>query len=68
MTEPNEQYAYVTFAGDFDPDDISSRIGMAPTESWRKGDINPRTQLEEIQPLVAVFTPRQDVLLGSSHR
>jgi hypothetical protein len=46
MTEPNEQYAYFSITGDFDPDDISRLAGVAPTESWRKGDVNPRTQLE----------------------
>jgi Domain of unknown function (DUF4279) len=46
MTEPNEQYAYFTISGDFDPADISKLIGVVPTEAWLKGDINPRTQLE----------------------
>jgi hypothetical protein len=46
MTEPNEQYAYFTISGDFDPVDISKRLGVMPTEAWVKGDINPRTQLE----------------------
>jgi len=46
MTEPNEQYAYFTISGDFNPVDISKRLGMMPTEAWGKGDINPRTQLE----------------------
>jgi hypothetical protein len=46
MTENNEQYAYFTVVGDFDPADISQSLGIAATESWRKGDVNPRTQLE----------------------
>jgi hypothetical protein len=46
MTEPNEQYAYFTITGDFDPAEISQQAGMSPTEQWRKGDINPRTKLE----------------------
>ncbi len=46
MTEPNEQYAYFTIIGDFDPADISKLVGVTPTEAWVKGDINPRTQLE----------------------
>jgi hypothetical protein len=46
MTEPNEQYAYFSITGDFDPPEISRTVGVAPTESWRKGDVNPRTQLE----------------------
>jgi Domain of unknown function (DUF4279) len=46
MTEPNEQYAYFTITGDFDPAEISQQAGMTPTEQWRTGDINPRTKLE----------------------
>ena len=46
MTETNEQYAYFTVNGDFDPSDISQLVGMPPTKSWRKGEINQRTHLE----------------------
>ncbi len=46
MTEPNEQYAYFSITGDFDPADISMAVGIAPTESWVKGSTNPRTQRE----------------------
>jgi hypothetical protein len=46
MTEPNEQYAYFTLTGDFDPAEISKRVGVTPTECWLKGDVNPRTQHE----------------------
>jgi hypothetical protein len=46
MTELNEQYAYFTITGDFDPADISQMVGVTPTECWLKGDVNPRTQLE----------------------
>ena len=46
MTEPNEQYAYFTLSGDFDPVEISKLVGVTPTECWLKGDVNPRTQHE----------------------
>ena len=46
MTETNEQYAYFTVTGDFDPADISQVVGVSPTECWLRGDVNPRTQLE----------------------
>jgi hypothetical protein len=46
MTEPNEQYAYFTISGDFDPAEISKRVDVTPTEAWVKGDINPRTRYE----------------------
>lgn len=46
MTEPNEQYAYFTVVDSFDPEEITSFVGMKPTECWKKGEINPRTQFE----------------------
>lgn len=46
MTEPNEQYAYFTITGDFDPAEITEVAGIAPSDSWRKGDVNPKTHLE----------------------
>ncbi|HWQ52879.1 MAG TPA: DUF4279 domain-containing protein [Bryobacteraceae bacterium] len=46
MTEANQQYAYFTVTGDFDPADISELVVVTPTECWLKGDVNPRTQYE----------------------
>ena len=46
MSEANEQYAYFTIAGDFDPDEITRAVGVTPTSSWRKGDLHPRTRTE----------------------
>jgi hypothetical protein len=46
MTEPNTCRAYFTLVGEFDPMEISARVGMKPTRSWKKGDINPSTQRE----------------------
>jgi hypothetical protein len=46
MIEPNEQYAYFTVSGDFDPSEISKLIGLSPTECWRRGDLNPKTHYE----------------------
>jgi len=46
MTEPNIYRAYFTLVGDFDPADITLRLGIEPTRSWKKGDINPNTQYE----------------------
>jgi Domain of unknown function (DUF4279) len=46
MTRPNEYRAYFTLVGEFDPTDISRRLGLEPTSSWKKGDLNPRTQFE----------------------
>ena len=42
----NEQRAYFFFVGDFDPAEVSARIGIEPTRFWKKGDVNPKTQLE----------------------
>jgi hypothetical protein len=46
MTEPNEQYAYFTITGDFDPAELSGLVHTKPTESWVRGSVNPRTQHE----------------------
>lgn len=42
----NEQYAYFTVTGYFDPADITERVGVAPTESWRKGDVHRGNRFE----------------------
>jgi len=34
----NEQYAYFAVADGFDPADITARVGVQPTDSWRRGD------------------------------
>lgn len=37
--EVGNSYVYFALSGeDFDPEEISDRIGIKPTESWRKGD------------------------------
>ncbi|MGO9340216.1 MAG: DUF4279 domain-containing protein [Terracidiphilus sp.] len=46
MTKDNEEYAYLTVVGDFDPDAITARIGLKPSESWTKGDRSERTRIE----------------------
>jgi len=42
----NRYRAYFTLVGEFDPTEITSRLGLAPTESWKKGERNPRTHFE----------------------
>jgi hypothetical protein len=46
MTEDNEQYAYFTITDSFDPAEITQRLGVEPTKSWRKGDLHPKNRLE----------------------
>lgn len=46
MTKDNEQYAYFTVVGSFDPGDITARVGLEPTESWRQGDVSAKTAQE----------------------
>jgi hypothetical protein len=46
MTKDNECYAYFTLAGEFDPKEITERLGIEPTDSWKKGDTNEKTRLE----------------------
>jgi Domain of unknown function (DUF4279) len=45
-TRDNEYSAYFTVTGDFDPAEISDRLGLEPTSCWRKGDRNEKTHLE----------------------
>lgn len=46
MSELNEQYAYFTTVGDFDPEEITRLLAITPSDSWRIGDLHPRTRLE----------------------
>ena len=46
MTRDNEQYAYLTFTGDFDPNTITEQLKLSPTKCWRKGDLNERNSRE----------------------
>lgn len=46
MSQDNEQYAYFTITGAFDPAEITRRVGLEPTESWRRGDTQPKTLRE----------------------
>ena len=46
MSQPNEQYAYFTVTGEFDPQSITERLLVLPSDSWKKGDLHPRVQRE----------------------
>jgi hypothetical protein len=46
MTKDNEQYAYLTVVGDFRPESVTAKLGLEPSETWKKGDRNERTHLE----------------------
>ncbi|MBY0227803.1 MAG: DUF4279 domain-containing protein [Gemmataceae bacterium] len=46
MIEDNQQYAYFAVCEGFDPAEITARVGVPPTESWRQGDVCPRTRME----------------------
>jgi hypothetical protein len=46
MNNANEQRAYFTVTGDFDPEEISLKVGASSSRSWKKGEINSRTGLE----------------------
>lgn len=39
MNKNNNSYVYFAFKGDnFNPQDITNRLGIKPTDSWNKGD------------------------------
>ena len=45
MPEPNECFAYFTIVGDdLNPEEITEALGITPTDSWKKGDLNPRNR------------------------
>lgn len=46
MVDDNQQYAYFALEGDFDPADITAKVGVQPTKCWRRGDICDRTRRE----------------------
>jgi hypothetical protein len=46
MSRPIEQYAYFTVTNSFEPEEITRRVGIAPTESWRKGDRHPTRDMD----------------------
>jgi hypothetical protein len=46
MSQPNEQYAYFALTGSFDPEEITARAGVDSSDSWRAGDLHPRTRRE----------------------
>jgi len=46
MSKENEQYAYITVVGDFNPEAITARVGLKPSEAWIKGERNERTHRE----------------------
>jgi hypothetical protein len=46
MTASNKYRAYFTVFGEFDPEDVTRVLGLQPTRTWRKGDMNPETGLE----------------------
>ena len=46
MTRANEQYAYFTVTGDFEPDSVTAALGLDPTDAWKKGSRNEATHYE----------------------
>jgi len=47
MTDSNDCYAYFALAGSFDPDAITSQLGVNPTRATREGDAIPKTKLRK---------------------
>jgi hypothetical protein len=39
MQRPDTQYAYFHVRGSFDPEDVTRRVGVTPTETKREGDV-----------------------------
>ena len=47
MMSNNDCYAYFALAGSFDPDAITSQLGVNPTRATREGDPIPKTTLRK---------------------
>jgi hypothetical protein len=45
MKKPNECYAYFCVSGSFEPDQITERVGLKPTESSREGELIPKSTM-----------------------
>ncbi len=56
MIVDNEQYAYFALDGSFDPANLTARIGVQPTECWRRGDICDRTRRERQSSRWSVYS------------
>jgi hypothetical protein len=39
MNTRNSCYTYFRIVGDFNPDDVSERLGLTPEKSWKIGDL-----------------------------
>ena len=46
METKNRCYTYFRIVGDFDPDVISTRLGIIPNDSWKPGDLRKDRSLQ----------------------
>lgn len=56
MVGDNEQYAYFAVEGSFDPAEITARLGVAPTKSWRCGEIRPPWKAKRTQSRWSLYS------------
>jgi hypothetical protein len=56
VLKDNEQYAYFVVYGDFDPAEVTRRVGRSPTNSWRRGDLCPKTQRERSSSAWSIYS------------
>ena len=45
MTDQNNCYAYFCIRDSFDPEQITKRLGVEPTETFREGELIPKTSM-----------------------
>jgi hypothetical protein len=56
MQKPDTRYAYFHVRGSFDPDDVTRRVGVTPTETKREGDAIGTTSKKRPCSLWALYS------------
>ena len=50
--ETGNSYVYFALTGDnFDTDEVTNRLGITPTDSWRKGDKGKYKRKHSVNPV-----------------
>jgi hypothetical protein len=56
MTDQNNCYAYFCIRDSFDPEQITKRLGVEPTETFREGELIPKTSMTRKTSLWALYS------------
>lgn len=65
----NHCYTYFRITGDFDPDEITKRLGMVPQEQWRIGDYRRNgTQFDFAHWMVGKCTEYDEIVTNQMRK